>query len=92
MLSWTVDDIGTVYADGVQLGHSNNWVQTTQTELPSNTSLVAFELINPNDPSGLLDVGLLASLDNTWSTGDPGMKCADADSLTSTNDWKLNSM
>ena len=87
MLSWTVDSEGSVFADGVLLRHSDDWLDIAQTSLPTSTQLVAFELktIPPSD------IGLLASLDNTWSTGDPGMKCTNDTSVNETNAWKLYS-
>ena len=80
--------MGTVFADGVEVGHSEKWQETTQTTLPPDTSLVALELVNENPPGR---AGLLASLDNTWSTGDPGLKCTD-NSFVNDNNWKFYSM
>ena len=71
-----------MYADGEQVGYSDEWEEATNTTLPPGTSLVAFEL------KGSLAALLLASLDNTWSTGDPGLKCTDDVSVNVTNDWK----
>ena len=87
ILSWTVDNEGTLYSDGVQVGHSSDWQETTQTTLPFFSSLLAFSL---KDDLG--QAGLLASLDNSWSTGDPGLRCTDDASMVLFDDWKHYSM
>ena len=79
---------GSVYIDGVEGDHTE-WMKAMQKPLPCNTLLVAFT-VNNTDNEG--KSGLLASLDNTWSTGDPGLKCTDDASVDDNNDWKYYSM
>ena len=86
MLTWTVNKEGSVFTDGLLINQTK-WRETLQTSLPCSTSLVAFAVNNTGDKTGLL-----ASLDNTWATGDPGLKCTDNVSLAYANDWKYYSM
>ena len=86
MLSWTGDNEATVYADGVQLARDTTWHSVTQTPIPCGTQLLAFKLEDYGHTPGFL-----ASLDDVWKTGDPGMKCSSNAALVSTN-WNISSM
>ena len=83
VLSWAVDNEGIAFADGIHVDTHNTWKESKRTQLPPKTSLVGFELSNY-----WKGAGFLASLDNTWATGDPGLKCTDTTSVTSPGAWK----
>ena len=83
IIKWRADNTSKIYADGLLLGEQNNYINTVETELPYNTSVVAFELRNVG--SG---IGLLASYENGWTTNEVFYWRCTRDSGLITAEWK----
>ena len=80
VISWTADDEGTIYADGSELHYNNQYYTTIETTIPCGTLLLAFKLEDTHTH------GLLASIEDRWSTGDAGLKCT-SNAVLITSDW-----
>ena len=44
-LTWQVDDIGTVYADGVQIGHTHTYSMVGHVEIPGKNVQTSYDQI-----------------------------------------------
>ena len=85
VVSWTTDDQGKLFADGVQMEQNTNWRVASHTTLPCSTLMVAFQLQNVG-----ADHGFLASIEDLhWLTGDGILKCTSDSNMAIIDDWKL---
>lgn len=89
MVSWTVDDGGKIYTDGVLLDENNVWYVTTSTAIHEHVSIVAFELRNAHS-----DKGIIASYDVGWTTADIDYwRCTgDPSKIPSDLSWTMKGM